>query len=95
MKVGDEYNWDNIAYITNGLDIDLNTNPERLTNKNDFYKDDLTYLVSSWNASDKTFVLTSNISTQTATITRSGYNEITLQAFGNSDGKGKCYIIRC
>ena len=91
VKVGDEYNWDNIvSYITNGLDIDLNTNSnsERTTNKNDFYKSDLTYSVSSWNASDKTFVLTSNITTQSATITRSGYNEITLAGFGNSDGEG-------
>ena len=94
VKVGDEYNWNIHSYITNGLEVVFSdTNSERLTNQNDFYKDNLTYLVSSWNASDKTFVLTSNISTQTATITRSGYNEITLQAFGNSDGKSNVTLL--
>ena len=90
LEVGDSYNWNIASYISNGLQLELNNdyNSARTTNKNDFFKSDLGYAVANWNGSSKTFELSSNVTTQTATITRTGYNEITLGGFGNSDGKG-------
>ena len=89
LEVADEYNLNISSYISNGLDIDFSLmSGERITNTNDFYVDDYSYTVANWNSSDKTFEISSNVTTQTATITRSGFNEITLAAFGNIDGKG-------
>ena len=89
LEVGDTYNLNVSSYISNGLDIDFGlTSGERNTNTNDFYVEDSSYAVANWNSSNKTFEISSNVTTQTAAITRPGFNEITLAAFGNSDGKG-------
>jgi len=94
LEVGDSYNSGIASYITNGLSIDLsnNGNSERITNKNDFYKSDLGYAVANWNASSKTFEISSNVTTQTASVTRPAYNEITLVGFGNNDGLGNSIL---
>ena len=90
LEMGDAYNTTTAAsYIANGLTVNFSNegSSNRLTTDNDYYDDAKDYTVANWNSTDKTFTITANVNVNTtATFTRTGYNEITLQGFGNSDG---------
>ena len=90
LEVGSAYNRNILSYISNGLNFEFVELGEgnRLTNTNDFFDPSKTYTVSNWNASDRTFTISSNITVNDATITRTAFNELTFAGFGNSDGKG-------
>ena len=91
LEMGDGWNTTSATtYISNGLKVNFTNNggTARLTTVNDYFDSAKDYTVANWNSTDKTFDITANVNVNTtATFTRTGYNEITLQGFGNSDGQ--------